>query len=242
MPSNSCDIVNNNISSQESYKVSSNESHITSSMSNFVYEVCDKDINHNDILLSSTIISKPTTTASSSCTWWMLFLVNPRKQPQTDSDILKKDEVSSLPFQCNHTNVNSKIKNTSILKARQTQEKSVSNCQFSLTPTVLKRSLNSAANQVVRQERNNATNIDYDNNRIYNDENYQISNSDDCRPIHSSYFGIPRKARLVGMKKKTIVKFLVNFHVLLICLVLFCFSIKTWTRNQDWNSRKTLFK
>ena len=235
MPSNSCDIVSNNISSQES--------HITSSASNFVYEVCDKDINHNDILLSSTIMSKPTTTASSSCTWWMLFLVNPRRRqkPQhNDSDILSKEAISHITFHCSHSNVSSNVKHPSIVKSRHlTAAISVSNYELSTTQPSIVSSLSFATDQR-KPEETNSRNV-FHSDAIHSEEKCRRGSNKSKHVFEAAWncFGVSRKIRFMNISKRN---FYCNVLYMCTCLVLLFFAMKTFTRNQDWASRKTLFR
>ena len=251
--SNGCDTVNNNGCTHEvCQNVFKSEPNATFSASKFSYEVTDKDINHNDILASSTtktLLSKPTptTTSSSSCSWWMLFLVNPRRRqkPQhNDSDILSKEAISHITFHCNHTNVSSNMKHPSILKARHvTAAISVSNYQLSVpTRTTIS---SHPTNLNVLEETSSAKIKNFDTFK-YLHEKFARSKSDKSKYVfttHLSCVEIPRKKHFMRIsKKKHNLKLLFNLLFMCICVVFFAFALKTWTRNQDWNSRKSLFR
>ena len=248
---NSCDNVNNNSLSQEPCQVSPDESTVTSSASKYVYEVnSDKDINHNDILASTTtIMSKPpktTTTSSSSCSWWMLFLVNPSRrrqriqpQQQSDSDILSNEAISHITFHCSHTNVSSNMKHSSILKARQvTAAVSVSN--YELSAPQPKEFVSCATHLNILEETDFANLQNWD--KVQLEENHRGNKSKHNFATHSSCIGVHREIYLVKFSKKKISKLLFNLLFLCTCIVLLFFVLKTWTRNHDWKSRKTLFR
>ena len=251
--SNGCDNVNNNgCAHEECQNVFINKPNAACSASKLSYDVTDKDINHNDILASSTtktLLSKPTTTTTSSpsCSWWMLFLVNPRRRQkphQNDSDILSKEAISHITFHCNHTNVSSNMKHPSILKARQvTTAISVSNYQLSVPSRT---TISSHPKNLNVLEETSSEKIRNFNTFKYLNEKFARSKSDKSKYIfttHMSCVEIPRKKHFMRVsKKKNISKLLFNLLFMWICVVLFAFALKTLTRNQDWNSRKSLFR
>ena len=230
------------------------------------YELSDTDINHNDIVPSSTSPSstmfnptKPAKKASSSsCSWWLLFLVNPSRQRQKpqqkgDSDILSNESVSHITFTCDHIkNVSSNMKHPYILKTGQTLSAiSAANYQFSLssskTSTIM--CCNEKLNLRVLESDQAARIRTYCDTHFAAQEHERKCDDDKSKP----FFATKSSSKCVGSvprNKHQVMKFTkkkaLNRRVFLLSacfwVVMFFLAIKTWTRNKDWNTRKTLFR
>ena len=230
------------------------------------YELSDTDINHNDIGPSSMSTNcamfnpaKPATqTSSYSCSWWLLFLVNPSRQRQKpqqkgDSDISSNESVSHITFTCDHIkNVSSNMRHPYILKTGQTISAiSAANYQFSLssskTSTIM--CCNEKLNLSVL-ESDQAARIG-----TYCDKHFAAQEHErKCEDNKSKLFfatksfskcvgSVPRnKHQVMKFTKKKVLNRIIYLLSACFWIVMFFLAIKTWSRNQDWNTRKTLFR
>ena len=227
----------------------------TYSMETLEKEDCntiEKDINHNDILTSqaksNVVLSKPTTSVatSSSCSWWMLFIANPRQRPplqqqqDDDNDLLLNEAISHITFHCSHSNVSSNVNHPSIVKSRHlTAAISVSNYELSTTqPSIV--SSSSFATDQRKPEETNSRNV-FHSDAIHSEEKCRRGSNKSKHVFEAAWncFGVSRKIRFMNISKRN---FYCNVLCVCTCLVLLFFAMKTFTRNQDWASRKTLFR
>ena len=212
----------------------------------------EKDINHNDILTSqaksNVVLSKPTTSVrtSSSCSWWMLLVANPRQRPplqqqqDDDNDLLLNEAISHITFHCSHSNVSSNVKHPSIVKSRHlTAAISVSNYELSTTQPSIVSSLSFATDQR-KPEETNSRNV-FHSDAIHSEEKCRRGSNKSKHVFEAAWncFGVSRKIRFMNISKRN---FYCNVLCVCTCLVLLFFAMKTFTRNQDWASRKTLFR
>ena len=225
----------------------------TATLENEDANTIEKDINHNDILTSqaksNVVLSKPTTSVatSSSCSWWMLLVSNPRQRPplqqqqqDDDNDLLLNEAISHITFHCSHSNVSSNVKHPSIVKSRHlTAAISVSNYELSTTQPSIVSSLSFATDQR-KQEETNSKNV-FHSDAIHSEEKCRRGRNKSKHVFEAAWncFGVSRKIRFMNISKRN---FYCNVLCVCTCLVLLFFAMKTFTRNQDWASRKTLFR
>ena len=226
----------------------------TATLENEDANTIEKDINHNDILTSQAksniVLSKPTTSigTSSSCSWWMLFVANPRQSPplqqqqqqDDDNDLLLNEAISHITFHCSHSNVSSNVKHPSIVKSRHlTAAISVSNYELSTTQPSIVSSLSFATDQR-KPEETNSRNV-FHSDAIHSEEKCRRGSNKSKHVFEAAWncFGVSRKIRFMNISKRN---FYCNVLYMCTCLVLLFFAMKTFTRNQDWASRKTLFR
>ena len=226
----------------------------TATLENEDANTIEKDINHNDILTSqaksNVVLSKPTTSVrtSSSCSWWMLLVANPRQRPpleqqqqqDDDNDLLLNEAISHITFHCSHSNVSSNVKHPSIVKSRHlTAAISVSNYELSTTQPSIVSSLSFATDQR-KPEETNSRNV-FHSDAIHSEEKCRRGSNKSKHVFEAAWncFGVSRKIRFMNISKRN---FYCNVLCVCTCLVLLFFAMKTFTRNQDWASRKTLFR
>ena len=227
----------------------------TATLENEDANTIEKDINHNDILTSQAksniVLSKPTASVatSSSCSWWMLFIANPRQRPppllqqqqqDDDNDLLLNEAISHITFHCSHSNVSSNVKHPSIVKSRHlTAALSVSNYELSTTQPSIVSSLSFATDQR-KPEETNSRNV-FHSDAIHSEEKCRRGSNKSKHVFEAAWncFGVSRKIRFMNISKRN---FYCNVLCVCTCLVLLFFTMKTFTRNQDWASRKTLFR
>ena len=233
------------------------------------FELSNTDINHNDIIPSCTSVNSewlnpskpPVQTSSSSCSWWLLFLVNPSKQilkPQqkSDNDILSNESVSHITLCCDHIkNVGSNMKHPYILQTPHfTQPISAANYQLSLSSsnTSTKMCCNEKLNLTTLESEHptDTTRVKTNCDTHFATSELERKKEDDKSKL---VFATKSSSKCVGpvprnkhqfmkfTKKKALNKIV---HLLCACfwVVMFFYVIKTVTRNQDWSTRKTLFR
>ena len=230
------------------------------------FELSDTDINHNDILPSTPSqnssspipVNPKTQTSSSSCSWWLLFLVNPSRQKQkpqqkNDSDILLNEPVSHNAFSYDDIkSVSSNTKHPYILKTPHfTQAISAANYQLSISSS-------NTSTMMCCNEKLNLSALEHGHAarlRTYCETHFEFKKQErKCNDDKSTkVFATKSSSKCVGSvprnkhhdmkftKKKVLNKIV---YLLSTCfwVVMFLFAIKTWTRNQDWTTRKALFR
>ena len=265
-------VYNNNLrrceqQQEENLELNESDTSVSIVTSFDAFESSDTDINHNDIIPSTTplnsslpnSVNPKTQTSSSSCSWWLLFLVNPSRQRQkpqhkSDSDILLNESVSHITFSSDHIkNVSSNTKHPYILKTPHfTQSISAANYQLSISssnPSTMM-CCNEKLNLSALEHHQAAEMITFCDTHFAFKKQERKCKDDKSTKVFATKSSlkcvvgsVPRnKHQVMKFTKKKVLNKLV--HLLSACfwVVMFLFVIKTWTRNQDWTTRKTLFR